>query len=647
MTAIVGIYHYPPRPIDPEEGERMLLALRTYPADRVDSWAAGPIYLGCHAQWNTPVSCHEKLPFYDPQAGLAITADAVIDNRAELMDQLGVDGCFRSRMTDSELILLAYRQWGTDAPRYLLGDFAFFIWDENRRRLFGARDLLGNRSLYYYHHSEKLAFSTTIAPLLALSSVTKELDESWLAEYLALPSLLDACNLHATPYKHIHQLPPGHRIWLEQDRLHLNSYGSICPAADPLLLRSNADYEEAFRSVFQQAVDVRLRTHRQVGVLLSGGLDSGTVAAFAVRTLKRQDKLLHAFSYIPPADFTDWTTKDRFADETPYIQATADHIGHLIVHRDTFTESSPYQDIDAWLELLEMPYKYVENSFWMRLAFEKAQAQHVGVMLTGTGGNQTISWGSHVAYYGKLLRQWKWLRLYTELQRFSRRTGVGRRRLVPDVVKTAFPVLARRAETIQLAALPTLIAPHFADRMQVAQRIDNYLNELHISSLDACKARELSFQDLRMPSMLGVSGTKLSLRYGVRERDPTLDPRVIRFCAAVPLSQYVHNGYDRALIRRATKHLLPDQVRLNQMTRGIQGADWVHRCLPHWKQIREELAWLYRDQAVESYLHTAKLKRLLANWNDPPKPEDAADPDLRLLMRSLVVARFLRQFHDH
>ena len=77
----------------------------------------------------------------------------------------------------------------------------------------------------------------------------------------------------------------------------------------------------------------------------------------------------------------------------------------------------------------------------------------------------------------------------------------------------------------------------------------------------------------------------LSLRYSLWKRDPTNDLRVIRFCLSVPEDQYVQNGMDRALIRRATENYLPDKVRLNQQIRGVQGVDWVHRMMPRWDTI--------------------------------------------------------------
>ena len=93
--------------------------------------------------------------------------------------------------------------------------------------------------------------------------------------------------------------------------------------------------------------------------------------------------------------------------------------------------------------------------------------------------------------------------------------------------------------------------------------------------------------------MLGIQvihlHAKLSLRYSLWKRDPTNDLRVVRFCFSVPEEQYVQNGLDRALIRRATENVLPDEVRLNQQIRGIQGADWVHRMIPYWNTFIDEV----------------------------------------------------------
>ncbi|MBL1704138.1 asparagine synthetase B, partial [Klebsiella pneumoniae] len=149
-------------------------------------------FFGCHAQWITPESIGEQLPYYDVKSKLIITADAIIDNRMELFDRLQVDNSERKGMADSELILRAYQKWGEESPKYLVGDFAFMIWDERNQKLFGARDFSGSRTLYYFRDHQRFAFCTIISPLLSLPYVRKELNEQWLAEYLAVSGMIDA-----------------------------------------------------------------------------------------------------------------------------------------------------------------------------------------------------------------------------------------------------------------------------------------------------------------------------------------------------------------------------------------------------------------------------------------------------------------------
>lgn len=149
MSAIAGIYNYSQEPIQIEHGYRMMFDLEKFPADDIQTWHQDHVFLGCHAQWITPESVGERLPYYDFARKLAITADAIIDNRDELFDKLQVERERRAKMPDSELILLAYHRWGEESPKHLIGDFAFMIWDERKQRMFGARDFSGYRTLYY------------------------------------------------------------------------------------------------------------------------------------------------------------------------------------------------------------------------------------------------------------------------------------------------------------------------------------------------------------------------------------------------------------------------------------------------------------------------------------------------------------------
>jgi asparagine synthase (glutamine-hydrolysing) len=637
VSAIAGIYSFGRESVSAEEGGKMMQALRKYPADRVCAWCEGSIFLGCHAQHVTPESVHERLPFYDEQRDLAITADAILDNRSELFERLGVRQERQQEITDSELILLAYDKWGVEAAQYLIGDFAFVIWDAKRRRLYGARDMTGSRTLYTYQHDSGFAFSTVVAPLLTLSSLRKELHEPWLAEFLSIRSMQESVDIGTTIYKHINQLPPAHWFTMEEGKRILHQYACL-DEVEPLRLKTRGEYIEAFSEVFSQAVTARLRTHRAVGAALSGGLDSGAVASFAAPSLHLQQKPLYAYSYVPVQDFEDWTSPALLANERSYIQSTARYVGNIHENYMDFEGKSPFSEIDIWLELMEAPYKYFENSFWIRGFYEKAQEHNVGVLLTGARGNFTVSWGPALDYYARQFRRLHWLQSFQGLWRYSRLTGRRMSRLLPVMLKKATSLDSRASlSRSQRSPVPSLIHPEFAKRMHV-EDVPVLSGTGWMKNAD--QTRKEKFSNLAIANKNGVVATKLSLRYGLWERDPTGDSRVIRFCLSVPFEQYVQNGRDRALIRTAMKDHLPDDVRLNQRVRGVQPADWLHRMLPCWDTFMEELQMMCHDLQAAEYLNIEFIKTAMSKLRHPG-PEQASDPNIRLLMHSLIVYRFL------
>ncbi|MBW7459614.1 asparagine synthetase B, partial [Paenibacillus sepulcri] len=443
------------------------------------------------------------------------------------------------------------------------GDFAFVIWDERRRSLFGARDFSGNRTLYLARSSELFAFSTIIEPLFTLPGLNKSMNEQWISEFLAIPVTTDAVDCFSTVYSHIQQLPPSHSLTVSGGRITFSRYCTLEPK-ERLNYKSDMEYEEAFREVFNAAVTSRIRTHRQVGAHLSGGLDSGSVASFAARALRKANKPLHSFSYYPLEDFVDFTPKSRIADERPLIMSTVSHVGNIKDNYLNFPGLSPFSEIDDWLETMEMPYKFFENSFWLKGIYERAYHENIGVMLNGQRGNWTISWGPALDYQVNLIRQFRWIRFYRELQQYSHSLGVKKSRVMSVVGKKAFPFYGRFTTQISDYQLPMLINPQFAKRTQVFEKLQTYGLNTWGSPLNSAYAiREDQFKQLYFWNINGTIGTKLSLKYLMWDRDPTNDLRVIRFCLSVPDDQFVQNGVDRALIRRATEGYLPDNVRLN------------------------------------------------------------------------------------
>ena len=646
MSAITGIFQLNNEPISIDHGKILMRKLEKFPADDIQTWTKENIFLGCHAQWITPESIYETLPFYDPKRRLSITADAIIDNREDLFESLNIRKDFRGTIPDSHLILLAYEKWGDESPKYLIGDFAFIIWDERKQTLFGARDVSGYRTLYYFQNQSRFSFCSTIEPLLSLPYVEKNLNEQWLAEYLVLTGMIDTLDAYMTPYENIFQIPPGHSITVNKDSIKLNKYASLYHE-DRLKLKSNEEYVEAFQEIFQKAVNARLRTHRNVGSQLSGGLDSGAVAGFAGKVLRNQNKKLHTISYHPTADFVDFTNNRLMPDERPFIKKTVQHVPGIIDHYYDFKGKDSYSEIDDMLDVMEMPYKFFENSFWLKGMFEKAEEHDIGILLNGDRGNWTVSWGIAEDYYAILLKQLKWIRLFQELNQYSRKVGGSRLRRLPLIARTGFPVLNQLFPQGEIFKMPTLINPKFGDSTGIFNKlqqrgigedgwipIDNIQNE-----------RKNLFQKMFPWNSGNTLTSKLSLRHSLWKRDPTNDIRVTQFCMSLPESQYVQNGVDRALIRRATVNILPEEVRLNQRIRGIQGADWVHRMKPVWNSYMDELKQLSTDKTTLEFLNGDMIKQAIEKVEEGPLTKKAFDPAYKTLMRCLIVHRYIKKFN--
>lgn len=647
MGALAGIYRFHGEPIPTDNSELIMSALSKYPADQSAVWQQDYIMMGCHAQWITEQAVHEILPYYDPQRGLAITADAILDNRDELMEQLHVPKVQRSHMTDSEILLQAYEKWSERMPERLVGDFAFAIWDARKQLLFGARDFSGARTLYYHLDEQQFSFCTMMTPLLTLPYIHKELNERWLAEFLAIRGVFEPPDASTTVYNHIYQIPPSHSFIVKHNRLWISRYDSLANV-QPLQLRSSEEYEEAFREVFHKAVTSRLRrSSLQIGAHLSGGLDSGSVASFAARALQQENRMLHTFSYIPEDEFKDWTPKHRFADERPLIKQTVQFVGNIHDHYLDFKGHSPFTEIDDWIDIMESPYKFFDNSFWLRGIYAQAQQRGIGILLNGARGNYSISWGPAIEYYTRLMRKFNWFHLSREINQYSRNVGVGRKRLYSILCRKAFPTLSKIRSSESSAELPQLVHSGFAERTGIYDKLQDRaftgIGSTDDLPDDPLEARIQHFNRVNMWSATGSSGCKLSLRYSVWSHDPTNDLRVIRFCLSTPMEQFVHNGMDRALIRRSTSGLLPDSIRLNQRTRGIQAADSIHRMRSDWPSFIDELDHLSRDSRMQQFINMPVVEEALSEARQGMDPNQAYGPSIKLLMRSLILYRFLQK----
>ena len=310
MSAIVGLYYRDGRPVSRADVEHMSACLTAHGPDSAGCWQQNDMGLAQRQMVITAEDQFEQQPLLSHDGQLVLVSDARLDNRRELFAQLRISPSESHTLPDSALILRAYEYWGEDAPKHLLGDYAFGLWDGRQQTLFLARSPLGNRPLYYFHTHQAFAFATMPNGLFALP---------WVPRTLALEKLLDT-ETNGTIFQDIDKLPGGHWLRVSKDGLQTAPFWQL-DLARRIYFKRDEEYIEAFQELLTNAVESRLRSLYPVGISMSGGLDSSTVAATAAPLLAKQGKSLLAFTEVPRSGFTGALPAGRYADETPFVQA--------------------------------------------------------------------------------------------------------------------------------------------------------------------------------------------------------------------------------------------------------------------------------------------------------------------------------------
>jgi len=576
--------------------------------------------LGQRLLFNTPEALYERLPRWVPDARLAITAEARIDNRHELCDHFAIPHADRPTTPDSDLILRAYLKWGEESPDHLLGDWSFAVWHPDERKLFLARDHHGNTSLVYWQQGEQFAFASAPQALYAIGA-PRRLNELYLAQVLISwpayhgPQTIDL---------DIQRLPPAHAMTVTPQGTRVWRYWRLEDTPE-LRLPSRDDYVQGFLEVYDRAVRDRLRSYRPVGVTLSGGLDSGSVTALAARALGEEGKRLTAFTAVPLYDTSQTVGPQRFGDETHFAAATAAHwanVDHILLDSAAVT---PMQGIYRTLAVMPEPAHAASNYFWITDLLNRAQAHGLGTLLTGQGGNATVSWTGAPE-------------LRSRLAAFRGGWKAGVRRNLP--LWALRPLMQWRARGQDWSG--AAIHPDFARRVDLSQRrIAAMGNDIDFS--ESWRGPRDKRYAIIQPGAgrVGDLWAQRGAAAGLEVRDPTQDKRVMAYTIAVPDPVFDSpDGGDRWMTRAALAGLLPDAVRLNRK-RGRQSADLAGRLRASAGEVEVALAAVDTAPA-NAYVDVAKMRWA---WADVQREATALTTHRAgtILLRGLLAGLFLNR----
>lgn len=632
-----------------EIGPQIFQKLQIYDYDYVENTKDNGVYFGCGVIYNTPESRLEQLPRRSVNNRYILTADAIIDNRTELLDLFGMDKTDMSTITDSELILWAYEKWGYDCPKYLVGDYAFAIWDKDRKELYCARDVMGSRTLYFTMVSNMFAFSTIEKPLLGIAGKKAELNEKWIAGFLAIDGLQHNIDSRETIYSGIYQLLPANYAIVNDDGVKEIQYWDLLKDVKPVRFQTDKEYVEAFNNIFNEAVACRLRSTGEIAIMLSGGMDSGSIACVAAKQLEKSNRKLYAFSSVPVEGFNEVPAKHNIYNESNEIKLVAQACQNIDVSYCSFEGTSSLTDIDKFIKILEQPYKIFQNLTWYVPMLQDAHDKKCSVMLNGQMGNSTISYGEFDIHLLTLFRSGELIATAKEIHAISRMMQVPIKKAYKLAVQVIMPYKLRswrdRRRTKDFDRYKNVVVNRSLVRKW---GIDKLLDDLGANLLtpknydyEEDRAQRVGHIGL---TQIAATETKLSLANHITIRDPSKDRRVVEFCLSIPSDQYVKNGNDRYLLRRTMKGVLPESIRTNTETKGRQSADWIHRLKPVWNKIVEEMDVILVSREMGHYVEMKKLQEIRNGMEEGLEDNNALTVRLTLIV--IIFYRFVIDFNQ-
>lgn len=520
---------------------------------------------------------HQSLALLPPEAealqplardGLVLVADARLDNRPELVSALQRSGELvgpGQQASDAQVLLAAYRRWGQGCAERLVGDFAFAVWDEERRCLFAARDPMGMRTLAYrVEPGRRVLFATEVKQLLAAPDVPARIFEPAVAADLAGHFGRPEWSF----FEGIELLAPGYTLVCDTEGDSLRRFWDVDPAHEV----RHADlegYAEHLRQVFCEAVAARLRTPRAVGFLLSGGMDSGSAASVAGWLVERAavdaPQLVAcqwAFQTLPQCDERHVSRRivERFGFHG--LEVPADEGGPLAC----FPEHLPHPD-DPMLGAYQ---PLIEHSL-------QALAQHgAGFVLGGDRGDLLIGDTGYSYLRMAQARQWGTLRselrahraaLDDSVRQMLRRyllaalLGRMRRRSPREWGRWGLRKVRRRGGVATPETLPAWIRATFSSRTGLEELVAEPPHIPDGLEHSAAERYRWIFTPLHGRGMAWSERTYA--RYGLGFADPFSDRRLATLVLGLP-QQVVNRPGDQSkpLLRAAMRGIMPEEARI-------------------------------------------------------------------------------------
>ncbi len=468
---------------------------------------------------------------------LTITYNGELYNYLELKKELQKKGHAFKTNTDTEVVLVAYKEWGKACVNRFNGMWAFAIYDSKAQTLFCSRDRFGIKPFYYHWENGTLTFASEIKAFKPLPFWKAILNKQTAADYL-IKGLQN--HTEQTLFKNIKQLQAGHHLFfdLKSHTLKLEQYYNL-REIEP---NTTITFEEAattFRTLLKDSIRLHSRSDVKVGAALSGGLDSSSIVALQYELLGDQPENLEVVSYASEVP--------QF-DESPFVESLIKRYP-VKVHKVSASFKETLAKIDEVILAHDAPLLSASLIAGYSV-FKKAKEKGLKVMIDGQGADEILA--GYGTYYIPFLKE-------IGIKRLSK--------LIPE----AFGLLGKH--NIKLSKKLSFF--------KKTSNLDELLQLPESQSFVPFK----NFQDYCiymiekgiLPYLLHFEDRN-SMAHSVESRVPFLDFRFVEFCMSLPADFKIKKGIRKAILRAAMKEMLPEKIlkRYDKMGFSTPQESWIN-----------------------------------------------------------------------
>ena len=593
MTAFFGIIHFDGKSVDRCLLQNMAGYLSRIGPDRQEIRMKGSAGF-CQAELN-PENSGGDSPSFEHNERYVVVGDIRIDARKELLAALKAKGAIDlDHASDRHILLNAWLVWGDRLTDRVMGDFSLAIWDMQAKKLFCLRDHMGVRPFYYAQIGKTFIFSNVLNCLRLHPQFPNELNDQAVVDFLVFAFNQE---FDTTIFKNIQQLAPAHTMRVSQKKTVIGRYWTL-PVDDTLRYRRANDYVDHFRELLDVAVQDRLPS-TDIGVAMSGGLDSTSIAACAHEFLPAEFALK-----LYTLDIKSLWSED---EEAVYAKLTAQKFNTTVyVQNISGSDLFQYEKTTQWL--LPEPSRDAFRLPLLALMGKMAVQNRVG--LTGHGSDSLLL--PSPAHFNTLLRKHQWWRFLVDTSRyiqvFHRRPPFYLRSLLKKRFERSSwrPTLPPWLQTriIEQAGLKE----RFADKMELMFKNDTGFHP----------ERPEAFLDLSssiwQPTLMRFDPQTTGIP--IQFNHPYFDIRLLRFVLAMPAMPWFPQ---KKLLRRAMTGRLPEMVRVR--TKAMPRISPVHRGMTKLKPADWQRSLANLENATK-YINVNRLKKLISH-NTKMKSDEA------------------------